>query len=150
MIEAEEYLSQKHVQLQQATTTCDRAVADLRIGERIDDLPALKSGVAEYRLALSSIWPALEFIHEARTTCEWVRTLLENATSRETRQKGIADRLGRRAVTAEIARDSACQAIDASIAEIVERVDLACKRLEVLSNEESVARYRFHETGTSR
>jgi hypothetical protein len=146
MTEAEEYLAHKQLQVGQTTESRDRAMADLRLNGRADDLRALKDGIVQYHLALSSLWPALQSFHEAGTACEWVWTHVEQATAREARQREIANQMERRAVSAEVARDATGQTIDASAGEILERVARARERLEALRNEEKEARQHYHDT----
>src|SRR5262249_2532244 len=102
MTEAEEYLAHKQLQVSQSTESRDRAMADLRLNGRADDLKALKDGIVQYRLALSSLWPVLKSFHDAETACEWVWAHVEQVTAREARHKEMWNQMERRAVSAEI------------------------------------------------
>jgi hypothetical protein len=144
--EAEEYVRQKQLQLSQITQTRDLAVADLGIAKWVDDLHTLKDGIVQYRLALSSLWPALESFQEARIASEWAWTHVEQATAREARQKELAQHLDRRAAAAEITRDSAGESADSGYGEILERIGRARKRLQDLHLEEKETRRRYHDT----
>ena len=146
MEEVEAQVSQKQTHVDQVTESCRGAAAELELAKWVDNLPALKDGIVQYRLNISSLWTALETFQEARTACEWAWTSLEQATIREERQKEIADHMERRAGAAEIARDAAGQTVDASSGEILERVARTRARLEALRLEEKEARRRYHDT----
>jgi hypothetical protein len=143
---AEDYVSRKQVQSGQTLENRARVIADLGFSRWAGDLDALKDGILQYRLELASLWAAMETFQDARTASEWARTQVEQATSRETRQKEIAGHLERRAIAAEIARDAAGQTVDSSMSEILDRVARARERLEVLRVEEKETRQRYHDT----
>jgi len=145
LAEAEEFLAQKKIEASQIAEQRDRDVADLGISKWIDDIGLLEDGIARYRLALASLWPAIEAVEEARAASERAWTNLEQATAREERHRETAGRLERQAVAAEIACDAAGQAVDAGFAEILERVDKSRQRLEQLRSEEREIRLRYHD-----
>jgi len=144
--EAEKYVSQKQLQFAQVTEQRDRAVADLGIAKWADDLDSLKEGIARYRLAISSLWAAVESFQSAHAVTQRAWALVEQTTAREVRQKELADRLERHAIAAEIARDAADQAAGTTFSEILARVDQARERLERLRIEEKETRTRYHDT----
>jgi SbcC/RAD50-like, Walker B motif len=144
--EAEQSVTQKQQQAAEITEQRDRVVADLGIANWIDDLDALKEGIALYRLALSSLWAAVDSFQDAQGATERAWAQVEQEVARETRQKEIANRLERQAVAAEIARDAASQRAGASFAEILARVNHARKRVESLRVEEKEIRGRYHDT----
>ena len=145
MNEAEEYVRQKRLQLDQVTEMRDRTVEDLGIGRWIDDLDSLKDRVTQYRFALSSVWPAVESFQEAQSAGERAWTHLELAAAREERQKETRNELERRAVAAELARDAAGRAIDAGSGEVLQRIAQARLRLDQLRIEKEEARRRYHD-----
>ena len=145
MNEAEEYVRQKRLQLDQVTEMRDRTVEDLGIGRWIDDLDSLKDRVTRYRFALSSVWPAVESFQEAQSAGERAWTHLELAAAREERQKETRNELERRAVAAELARDAAGRAIDAGSGEVLQRIAQARLRLDQLRIEKEEARRRYHD-----
>ena len=145
LAEAEQAVSQKQSQLDQAIENCNRTAEDLRIGRWVDELNRLKDGIAEYRLALSSLWPAVEACHEAETATEWAWTLVEQSSAREMRLKETANDFERRAVASEIVRDAASKSAASGFSEILGRVDRARERLEALHNEEQTTRRRYHD-----
>jgi hypothetical protein len=146
MAEAEEYVSQKQSQVDQVMESRSRAASELGMTRWMDDLHAIKDGIVQYRLELSSVWSTVESLQEVRTTSAWTRTNLEQATARELRQREIATQLEQRAVAAEIARDAAGQTVNASSSEILERLSRARSRLESLRMEEKETRRRYHDT----
>jgi hypothetical protein len=146
MAEAEESALLKQSQLDQIVEKRDRAVADLGIGRWVDELDSLKDGITHYRIALSSLWPAVESFQEAQAASEWAWMQAEQANAREARQKQIAEQFERRATAAEIALDAAGHGVDAGFGEIVERVAQARQRLDHLRMEEKELRRRYHDT----
>lgn len=144
--EAEASVSQKQARVAELSEQRSRELADLGIAARADDLPSLKDSIAQYRIALSSLWAAMESLQAARVASERAWRLWEEATAREERYKEIAERLERQAVAAEIARDAAGQAAGASYSEVLERIDRARRRLEELRMEEKEIRNRYHDT----
>jgi hypothetical protein len=144
--EAEKYAASKQSQLDQAIDNRDRAATDLRITEWADCPTTLESGIAEFQLALSSFWSALQSFQEARSACDWVWTYLEQATAREARQKETVREVERRSVAADRAREAAAQTVDTSYGEILERISRSRERLEALRIEEKETRLRFHDT----
>ncbi len=146
LAEAEEYVTQKQSQTSQITEQRDRAVEDLGIARWVDDLSSARDAITQYRLALCSLWTAVESFQEARAAGESAWTKVEHASAREARQKEIAGRFERQAIAAEIARDAAGRAADASFDEILRHVDQARHRLEQLRIEEKETRRRYHDT----
>jgi hypothetical protein len=143
---AEDYVAEKQLRFSQLQESRGRAVADLDFSSWADKLHELNEGILQYRFELASLWAAMETFQEARTASEFVWTQVEHATTRESRQKEIASHLGRRAIAAEIARDAAGKAVDASMDEILDRVARARERLEALRIEEKEIRQRYHDT----
>ena len=146
MAEAEKYVMQKQYQVDRAGKERDLAVADFGIGSWVDKLDSLRDGITKYRLALASLWPAVDSFQEARRATERAWTHVEQATARETRRKDVATQFERRAAAAEIARDAAAQAVDAGFNEILQRIDQARNRLDLLRIEEKELRRRYHDT----
>src|SRR5262249_1138296 len=120
--EAEEYVRQKQFQMDQIAEERKRALADLGMSGWADDLNSLKDAIARYRLALGSLWPAVESLQEARRACQSGWTHVEQATAREKRQKDISNQLEQRAIASEIRRDAARRVPDGGLDEIVQRV----------------------------
>jgi hypothetical protein len=144
--EAEEYLMRKQVLASEAVEQRDRAVADLGISKWVDDLNSLKIGVAHYRVALCSLWLAVECYADARMAADPAWTYVEQATAREARQKEIYNQFEQRAIASEIVRTSAGQAAGAGFDEIVQRVARGRQRLDQLRIEEKRIRQRYHDT----
>src|SRR5207237_3510709 len=126
---------QKRVEAGPSAEQRDRDVADLGIAKWVDELSLLEEGIAHYRVALAALWPAMESAEEARSASERAWMNLEQATAREDRHRETASRLERQAMAAEIACEAAGQAANASLAEILERVDKNRQRLEQLRAE---------------
>src|SRR6185369_4950177 len=61
---ADDYVTRKHLQFTQIQESRNRDVADLGFSRWAADLPALKDGILQYRLELSSLWADLETFHE--------------------------------------------------------------------------------------
>jgi hypothetical protein len=146
MNKAEEYVRHKQLELGRAQESRTRAVMDLGFSSWADNLPAVKDGILQYRLELASIWSTMEALQEARRVSEWAGIHVETASAREARQKGIAGHLERRAIAAEIARDTAGQTVEASVGEILDRVARVRERLDELRTEEKENRQRYHDT----
>jgi len=143
---AEEYVSQKQLQLTQIHESRGRAISDLGFSTWANDVHALQEGIVQYRLDLASLGAAMEMFQEARTASEFSGEQVEQAAARESRQKEIAGHLERRAIAAEINRDAAGKTVDASTGEILDRVARAHERLETLRVQEKETRQRYHDT----
>jgi uncharacterized protein (TIGR02680 family) len=144
--EVEQQIGRKLSQLDTARKDHDCAVLDLGIARWVDDLDALESGISNYRVALSSLWPAVESASDARTASEKAWTHLEEAGSREGRQKEIADRLERAAIAAEIAHDTLRQSMGAGFEHTLQRLEQARRRLEDLDVQDKETRRQHHDT----
>jgi hypothetical protein len=145
LAEADENADQRRLHLAKITEDRDRAVVDLGLGKWLQDLDALKNGISDYRFALASLWQAGESLQQAQTASESAWMHLEHANAREARQKEVAAELERRAIAAEIVRDSAAQTAGSDIGDIVERIAAARERLESLRREEKEIRLRYHD-----
>jgi len=146
LAEADHYVSQKQLQVDQITESRDRAATDLGLAGWVDRLQELKDGMTQYRLALSALWPAIESFQEARIAAEWAGSFVDQATAREARQREVSGRMERCAVAAEIARDAAGRSADANSSETLERVAHARHRLEELRLAEKETQRRYHDT----
>ena len=146
MSNAEDYVRHKQLELSRAQENRTRAVMDLGFSSWADNQAALKDGILQYRLDLTSIWATMEALKETRRVSEWAGIQVDTASAREARQKGIAAHLERRAIAAEIARDAAGQTIEASIGEILDRMAWVRERLDILRIEEKENRQRYHDT----
>jgi uncharacterized protein (TIGR02680 family) len=144
--EAEDYVAQKRSRLDASTENRDRAVVDLGISRWSDDLDALEDGVFTYRLAVSSFWPALDAFRDTRTANERAWRQVEEAGARERRQKEIADRLERSAITAEVAYDTLRQAVSSDFEQVLQRLEQTSQRLDDLRIQDKETRARHHDT----
>ena len=144
--EAEELVKQKQVQVDQSVQTRAHALADLRIAKWGDDRDSLQAGIVNYRLALASLWPAIDSLEQAQASCECAWTNVEKSTAREARQRELADDLDRRSVAAEIARDATGHVAAGDFDEILRRISRARQRLDQLRVEEKETRRRYHDT----
>jgi hypothetical protein len=143
---ADDFVNQKHLHLNQLLENRRRVVSELGLSRWANDISALKEGVLNYRLELASLWAMMESFQEARTSAEWTGSQVEQAIARESRRKEIAGHLERRAIAAEITRDAAGQSIDASMVEVLDHIAQARHRLEKLHVEEKEIRQRYHDT----
>src|SRR2546427_10977103 len=82
LAEADEFLAQKKFEASQIAGRRDRDVADLGIAKWVDEVGLIEDGIARYRLALASLWSAVEAVEEARTASERAWINLEQATAR--------------------------------------------------------------------
>jgi SbcC/RAD50-like, Walker B motif len=146
LAEVEEYVREKQKHADHVAELRNHAAEDVGIIKWIGDLDALRSNVALYRLALASLWAAVESFQGARRETEWASSHLQQASTQEERRKEQADELDRRAVTAEIARDAAGRLTDTDSKEILQRVARARERLDALRIQEKKTRQRYHDT----
>jgi uncharacterized coiled-coil DUF342 family protein len=144
--EAEGYLREKQSQADQIAEMRNRAVQDVGLANWIEDLDALGNNVTLYRLALVSLWAAVESFQGAGRETESAWSHLQQASVQEERRKELADELDRRAVTAEVARDAAAQMADTNSGEILQRVARARERLDAVRIQEKKTRQRYHDT----
>src|SRR5215510_6328814 len=110
MSEAEQQENIKRLQLDEITQQADDVLRDLRIVSSItelDELDSFRDALGNYRVAISRLWPAIEFLIEARRACGRAWTHVEEAAVRQARHAEFADRMERRAREAEIAYDTA-------------------------------------------
>src|SRR5262249_19194458 len=123
-----------------------RAALDLGISKWIDSLDALANGVSSYRLALASLWPAMESLMDVQSAGQRIWRQVEEAGARERRQKEIADRLEKVAISAEVVYDTLRQALSVDADQIFHRLEQARKRLEDLRAQDKQTRLRHHHT----
>jgi hypothetical protein len=146
LAESSQSLIEKQRAADELTDKRNQAATDLAVTAWAQNLDTLKSGLSEYRAALSGLSSAVESASELRTAFDVIWTHLEEATAREARQKEIYDELERRAAAAEIARDAAGRAAGGDVAETLKRVARAREGLEQLRIEEKELRTRYHDT----
>jgi uncharacterized protein (TIGR02680 family) len=146
LAEAEQYAELKQSLLDEARHNRDRAAVDLGIAKWIDNLDALANGVSSYRLALSSLWPAIESLIDVHGAGERTWRQVEEAGARERRQKDIADRLEKAAISAEVVYDTLRQALSVDVDQIFQRLEQARKRLDDLRAQDKETRLRHHHT----
>src|SRR5262245_9873110 len=146
LAEAEQYAELKQSWLNETRDNRDRAAVDLGISKWIDNLDACATGVSSYRLALSSLWPAMESLIDVHGASERTLRQVEEAGARERRQKDIADRLEKSAISAEVVYDTLRQALSVDVDQILQRLEQARKRLEDLRAQDKEMRLRHHHT----
>ena len=145
LTEAEDYVAQKRSRLESSVENRDRAVVDLGMTRWSDDLDVLESGILSYRLAVSSLWPALDSFLNVQAANERAWRQVEEAGARERRQKDVADRLERAAITAEVAYDTLRQAVNSDFEQILQRLEQTRRRLEDLRIQDKEMRQRHHD-----
>jgi uncharacterized protein (TIGR02680 family) len=145
LAESDEDLARKRSSFDEATQERDEAVADLGIANWIDAVDVLESRISSYRLALSSLWPAIESFLDARVASQTAWACMQEAVSRERRQKDTADRAERAALAAEIAYDTLKDAFGADLGQTLRRVEDARRRLDGIRKEAAETRQLHHE-----
>jgi uncharacterized protein (TIGR02680 family) len=146
LVEAEQHAELKQSWLDELRDNRDRAAVDLGISKWIDNLDALAAGVSNYCLALSSLWPAMESLIDIHSASDRTWRQVEEAGARERRQKDIADRLEKAAISAEVVYDTLRQALSVDTGQIFQRLEQARKRLDDLRNQDREMRLRHHHT----
>jgi hypothetical protein len=146
LAEADEYVKQMEFEADHVIRARERAFQDLAIDNRTESFDSLKDKVAQYQFVMASIWPAMESVEETRHACEWAAAQLEEASTREARQKQIAEEFASRAAAAQILHDAAGLSIDHDSAEILRRVAGAQDRIEQVRVKTKETRERYHDT----
>jgi hypothetical protein len=146
LAETQAHIEHKQILLDEARKNRDRAIMDFGFDKRVDELEQLQTGISNYRLALSSFWPALEAFFLARTISEKAWADVEEAGTRERRQKDLAERLERSAMAAEVTRETLDRAAGADFEHILARLDHARRRLDDLRVQEKELRRLHHDT----
>jgi hypothetical protein len=144
-VEIEQRIPPMQALLDEGVRNHRSCVLDLGIAKWANDLDSLDDAIADYRVALSSLWHIGDSVFEAQAASERAWAHVEEAGAREARQKEIADRLERGATGAEIACATLRQAVGADRDEMLQRLHAAQQRFDELQMQEKEARRQHHD-----
>jgi len=139
LLEAEERLNECRQAMATAKEERDRNAADLGLSEWVEELEKLRNAVQLYRQALTELWSAIQAHASARFYLGQATTrLAESSQSSEARASRAADFQGKAAAAA--ARLQALQeAVGASVADILQRLEDARDKVRSVGKEKSAA-----------